>query len=92
LRELSISAGDSRPDLITTAAVDKPFKTKTHRLGTTRKDSSRDELIDSSRKFIFYPNHQLSHAHSIDSCNAFRNACQVKVRVPETRSGDLNLI
>lgn len=67
---LPIPTCDLRPDLVATAAVDKLLETEPHRLGTTRNDSSRYEVIDRSRQVVRYPRHQLRHAASIDNCNA----------------------
>jgi len=70
----AISLDDLRTDLVTPTAINKPFETKPHRLGSTRNDPSYNELIDSRRKVVVYPSYQLSHAGSIDMRNALCNA------------------
>jgi|GEM_PF-6131552 len=46
----------------------------------TEDSSALHELIDRSRKFILHPSHQLSHALSITTCNAVRNARPLALR------------
>ncbi len=54
-------ASDSRPNLLTTAAINKLLEASAHRLGSARNHSGLDEPIDCSRKIILYPCHQLNH-------------------------------